>query len=400
MTLRISTAGLHAQGLQGLLKRQQEVARTQNEMVTGNKLTRAAENPAGAAQAQRIDHAVAMLDGFERSATLLEGRLQLQEEALSDTNDLLTRARELAIQGNNAPLSSAERKMIAAEIRHLRSDMIAAANRSDGNGRALFAGRVDGVTPFADVGGSVRYDGDDGRNLHDVAPDLAIADADPGSDVFLRVRTGNGEIRATAGASNTGTGLLQETVITDHAAWPASPLRIEFTAADAYRVLDDGGAVIATGTFAPGDAIAVAGVRTRIAGVPATGDAFTVEPAPVQDVFATLERLADALEMPVTPGAVQARQTNLIGNAIADIATAQDHMLALRASTGARRLALDNAAETRAGQSVTLRENLSQLRDVDYAEATGRLGLQLTAIEAAQRTMLRVQGLSLFDKLG
>jgi len=43
---------------------------------------------------------------------------------------------------------------------------------------------------------------------------------------------------------------------------------------------------------------------------------------------------------------------------------------------------------------------LSHLRDVDYAEAASRLTLQLTALEAAQKTMLRIQGHSLFDKMG
>ena len=135
MTLRISTAALHHQGLQGLLKRQADVARTQQEMVTGSKLLRAADNPTGAAQAQRIDHAVSMLAGFERSAAMLQNRLELQESALSDSSDLLGRVRDLAVQANNATLSPAERKMIAVEIRQLRSDLLAVANREDGSGR-------------------------------------------------------------------------------------------------------------------------------------------------------------------------------------------------------------------------------------------------------------------------
>lgn len=399
MSLRISTAGLHAQGLQGLLKRQAEVARTQQEMVTGNKLVRAADNPAGAAQAQRIDHAVALLDGFERNAALLQNRLQLQESALSDSGDLLGRARDLAVQANNASLSQEDRRMVALEIRALREEMLSVANRQDGSGRALFAGRVDGVRPFTDTAGSVTYAGDDGRNRLEVSPDLPVADTDPGSDVFLRVRTGDGHVRGTALPANTGNVVMQQTSVTDFAAWNGQPLRIEFTAPDAYRVLDAGGAVIATGAYADGGSIAIGGVQARLTGTPGVGDAFTIGPAPTRDVFATLEMLADALDTPAATAAERARQSNLITGALGDISTAQDHMLALRAGTGARLAAIDASDESRAAQNESLRTELSQLRDVDYAEAASRLSLQLTAIEAAQRTMLRVQQLSLFDRL-
>lgn len=399
MSLRISTAGLHAQGLQGLLKRQSEVARTQQEMVTGNKLVRAAQNPAGAAQAQRIDHAVSLLDGFGRNAALLQNRLQLQEGALADTGDLLGRARDLAVQANNASLSQDDRRMVSLEIRKLREQMLSVANREDGSGRALFSGRIDGVKPFTDTAGSVSYAGDDGQNRLEVAPDLPIADADPGSDVFLRVRTGDGHVRGTPAPANAGNAVMQQTSVTDFGAWNRQPLRIEFTAPDAYRVLDAGGTVLTTGTFASGDSISVGGAQAHLTGTPAVGDAFTIEPAPTRDVFATLEMLADALDTPAATAAERARQSNLITGALGDISTAQDHMLALRAGTGARLAAIDTSDESRAAQNESLRTELSQLRDVDYAEAASRLSLQLTAIEAAQRTMLRVQQLSLFDRL-
>lgn len=399
MILRMSTAGLHAQGLNALLKRQQALAHTQQQLVTGSKLNRAADDPSGAAQAQRLDHLVTALDTFGRNAGVLEQRLRLQEQALSDAGSQLIRARELAVQGNNATLSQGDRQALAAEIRQLRAQMLSIANRDDGSGRYLFAGRQDGVMPFAEAAGSVSYAGDDGQNLVDVAPDLALADTDAGSDVFLRMRTGNGEIRGTASPSNTGVAVLQSTDVADHATWPNAPLRLEFTAPNAYRVLDAGGAVLASGSYASGDTIDAAGVRVRLAGVPATGDAFALDPAPTGDIFATLQSLADALDAPSATTTERARQSNAIGAALGDIATAQDHLLAVRAGTGSRLSALDITADTRAAQDESLRATLSSLRDVDYARAATQLSLELTAIQAAQSTMLHVQGLSLFDKL-
>lgn len=396
--MRMSTAGMSNASISAILDHQVQMAKTQQQLTTGNRLTRAADDPAGAAQAQRLDHALGRLDEYGKSAGLLQGRLEAQEAALSDATDYLDRARELTIQANSGTVSPDDRKVIAAEIRHLRASLLDVANRGDGNGRSLFAGQRDGVTPFTEAGGVVIYHGDDGRNRVDVAPEMAVADTDPGSDIFMRTLTGDGVIRGTAGASNTGTGVLQSARVTDSNAWGGRSLSLEFTSPTDWHVMD-GATVVGSGTYAPGDSIDIAGVQTRLTGTPAAGDTFALQPAPRRDVFATLESLADALDAPVTTPAQKATLANALSGALSDVATAQEHFVGVRASTGARLASLDQSADDRAESGITLKSTLSDLRDVDMAEAASRLSLQLTAIEAAQKTMVRVQSLSLFDKL-
>jgi flagellar hook-associated protein 3 FlgL len=397
--MRISTSGLYQQTLSALLSKQRDLAKTQQELASGTRLPRAASDPTAAGQAQRMDHALASLGHFERGANLLGNRLRLQENALQDAGDYLARARELTIQANTASVSPADRRLIAIEIRHIRGEMLAIANRDDGNGRHLFAGQRDGVVPFSDSAGVVAYAGDDGQNRIDVAPDLALADTDPGSEIFMRPRTGDGEVRGTADAANTGTGVLKSTRVSDRAAWAGQSLQLRFDSPTSWSMVDAGGAVLSSGAYAPGDTLTAAGVQVQLTGAPATGDAFDIAPAPRRDVFATLESIADALEAPSDTPATRARQGNALALALGDVATAQDHFLALRAGTGARLNSLDNAASRRGDEDLSLRETLSTLRDVDYAEASTRLNLQMAAIEAAQRTMVRVQSSSLFDKL-
>ena len=406
MTLRVSTSGLHAQGLAALLRHQSQIARTQQQVTTGTRITQAKDDPVAASNAQRLDHVLSMLGEYGRGAAQADNRLRLQEDALADTGSTLSRVRELAIQGNNAPLSDNDRKAIAAEVRQLRDSLIAIANRDDGNGRRLFAGTRDGVVPFVDNAGSVSYTGDDGQNRIDIAPEIAIADTDPGSTVFLRVRTGDGVMRASANSANTGTGVLGSAQIGNPAAWNGRSLSVRFTSATDYEIVDGSGTALVppvAGAWTPGqaipDAAAGLGVQFRITGAPAAGDTFTVERAPTRDVFATLDALADALEAPTTTPADAARRANALASAIGDIATAEDHMLTLRAGTGMRLQELDSAAERRSSEEVTLAGTLSDLRDTDFAEAISRLSLQMTALEAAQKSMLRIQGLSLFDKL-
>ncbi len=406
MTLRLSTQSLYMQGLNSLLSRQSEIARTQQQLSSGVKLTQGKDDPVGMATAQRLDHLKAALTQYDSDALRVDHRLRMQENALTDANDSLTRARELAIQANSGALGPDDRKAIATEVLQLRKNLLDIANRDDGNGRRLFAGTRDGVIPFTDNAGNVTYHGDDGRNAVEVAPDVAIEDGDPGSAVFLRVRTGDGYARGSAGAGNTGSGLLNSAQATDASTWNGDTLTLRFTAPDTYEIVDAGGNPLAppvTGSWTSGSAVPPAssglGVEFSISGSPAAGDTFTVETAPNRDVFATLQAFADALLLPGAAPADNARRVNAFGSAIGDITTAQGHMLSLRSGVGARMNDIDTANDGRSLQSVTLAESLASLRETDYAEAISRLNMQLLALEAAQKTMLQTQGMSLFNKL-
>ncbi len=233
-----------------------------------------------------------------------------------------------------------------------------------------------------------------------VAPGLNLADADPGSALFMRMPTGDGMVRGSAGTANTGSGILQSASVTHHGAWNGTGITVEFTAADSYRVLDGSGNEVATGSWAKGQTISAGGVQLKLDGSPETGDSFSIQRAPEADIFATLQSLADALDAPGSSPADAARRTNALNAGLGDLTSAQEHLIAARASTGARLSALDAAAESRIATGLSLETTLSGLRDVNYAEAASKFTMQLTALEAAQQVTLRIQGLSLFNKIG
>jgi flagellar hook-associated protein 3 FlgL len=60
---------------------------------------------------------------------------------------------------------------------------------------------------------------------------------------------------------------------------------------------------------------------------------------------------------------------------------------------------LAQTADERSAQSLQLKTTLSELRDLDYAEAASRLTQQLTTLQAAQQTFVTVQGSNLFSFL-
>jgi len=66
---------------------------------------------------------------------------------------------------------------------------------------------------------------------------------------------------------------------------------------------------------------------------------------------------------------------------------------------GARLNSIDQQREVNETISFNMQKTLSEVQDLDYAEAISRLVQQEAGLQAAQQTFVRVQGLSLFNFL-
>ncbi len=400
MNYRISTGMMYQQSITTMLAKQAKLAHTQQQLASGQRLVTAKDDPVAAGTAVGLDRAVAELERFGMNASAVQNRLGLQENALTQVGDAMARVNELVIQANNAAMGEDSRKAISTELKAIYAGLLDLANSTDGAGRYLFGGTSDGSAPFALAGGSVIYSGDQTQRQVEVAPDMFVADTLPGSEVFLRLRTGDGRIDGQAAAGNTGTGLLMGFGVTDSTAWDGGTYTLSFGAGDTYQVTDAGGTVVTTGTYAKGESIAFAGVQMRIEGQPANGDSFTLGPAGSRDIFATVQGLITTLDTNPTTDAQRAAMQNDLQAAMRDVATAQSKMIDARASGGAQLSAIDDAAALREANNVTLQGTLSTLRDLDWAEAIGRYQMENTALQAAQTVFMQMQSLSLFKLMG
>ena len=123
-----------------------------------------------------------------------------------------------------------------------------------------------------------------------MAPDTFVKDALPGSEIFLRIRTGDGTLDGAAAAGNTGNGVLTTFGLNSSSGnWNGGSYSLNFTAADQYEVLDSTGTV-GTGTFKAGEDISFEGVSMRIEGAPAAGETASG----TRDVF-SVQGMIDAL---------------------------------------------------------------------------------------------------------
>src|SRR5688572_17666928 len=401
--MRLSTAGLHRNSIDAILEHQYKLAKTQQQITTGKKFQTAAEDPVGAIRGAALDRTLADNEQYARNSNIIESRLKYEEQSMADATALLQSARDLALAGANSTLGLAERRMLANDVRQQLSAMLEVANRDDSNGEFLFAGTRTATRPFSLSSTGIQYNGDLTSRQIRISSTQSLADGHTGADVFMNIAERNGVFRTTNGAANTGTGSIDVGRVVDPTAWVTDNYTLQFTTATDWQVVDDTTpvpTVITSGTgFTPGQSISFNGITVAIAGTPAVNDTFEIQPAQNTDVFAMLEELAVALESssPIAGGG--ADFNNRIGAAIANIDQALERTIGIRSEVGARLSAIDQATSVRESEAVDLQALLSDLRDVDYAQAISQLNQQYAGLQAAQAAYTRVGQMSLFDFL-
>ena len=299
---RISTYLFHQRATASMLDNQSRLSKTQLQLATGKRILTPSDDPAGATKTLDLQRYLETNKQFLSNMGFARARLETQETALASVTDLLQRAGELAVQGNNGTASASDREAIAAEVDQLLGQMLALANTRDSNGEYLFGGlRRDSAAFVQDpVTGAVSYQGDDQQRQIQVSEVRRIADADTGQDIFMDV-TGAG------GAS----------------------------------------------------------------------------------AFDILAKFAADLR---TPGAS-------LSDSIGNIQLAMQQVLDVRARGGARLNALEDLGSINEDLAVTLESQLSEIKDLDYAEAVSRMNRQLLALQASQQSYTRLSQLSLFNYL-
>jgi flagellar hook-associated protein 3 FlgL len=330
--------------------------------------------------------------------------LNLEEQSLADAGIVLQRVRELTLKAANVgTLNDSDRESIAVELSSALEQMQDIANRKDGGGEYLFSGFSTLNQPFAGAAsGNVTYSGDQGARLLQVGATQRIGDSHSGFDVFMQIPGGNGTFDTAVNPANTGSGQIDVGSVIDVAAWVSDNYTVTFTSATAWEVTDTAtptANVVASGTYAAGAAIAFNGVQVSISGAPAAGDTFSINQSRTEDVFKTIDGVIDALRQPANNATANAKLSSALNGSLQQLDQASDHLLGIRAEVGARLSRLDAADSTREDLSLDIETSLSNLRDLDYAEALARLNQQTVGLQAAQLSYSKISQLSLFNYL-
>jgi flagellar hook-associated protein 3 FlgL len=296
------------------------------------------------------------------------------------------------------------------------------ANTRDANGEYLFAGYKSQTQPFVMESGEVKYQGDNNARQVDISPVRKLAVGDPGNAVFGdagvtgALKDGNGTFLAKPNSANTGSGVISAGSVVDQGEWQNA--LVAATGDLSYKVTFDSDGEFTVKAFdsddpsspqdvwdsvvlpedkpfKSGESITFNGISFDIKGTPSDGDEFTIRPSEPQSLFTGVQNIIDALQSPV--GTSTAPVNNAINRGLSELDNALGHVLDTRATVGARLNALEAQDNLNQDQILQLETTISEIRDLDYAEAISRFNLQQVGLQAAQQSYTQVARLSLFD---
>jgi flagellar hook-associated protein 3 FlgL len=283
--------------------------------------------------------------------------------------------------------------------------LLGMANSKDANGYYLFSGYKGNTQPFQRMAdGTVTYVGDDGQRLMQVGASRQIAVSDSGRDIFERNRTGNGTFALGFASGNAGAGIIGGGSVTDITAWTGSSnsYQIAFTSATEYTITNTTtSAVTGPYTYTSGAAITdIPGASFSISGEPAAGDTFTVEPSTEQSIFTTLQNLIDAFSTDLQGNAVAAAEVrSTVSAEMNNLQRILENISTVQASIGSRRSELATLTDVSSSLDLHYQERLSNLRDLDLAEAISQFMQMQMQLEAAQSSFAQTSRLTLFSYL-
>ena len=422
--MRISTTTIYDTGIATMQQQTEKLMRVQQQISTGRRILTPADDPVAAARILEVNQSQSINQQYISNSGAASDSLSLEESTLGSITQLLQSVRDVAVNAGDATLTQSDRASLATQLRGSYQQLLGLANSTDAGGQYLFSGYHGGTRPYSEASpGNVVYGGDQGQRLIQVGASRQIAVSDSGSDVFQRIRTGNGTFATQAAAGNGGSAVIDPGTVLDAQTWKAAANSTGYTikfgvsgGVTTYDIIDkDSGNSLLTGataaasppyprSYSSGSDIDLSqaglpafdlGLRVSIAGAPKDGDSFSVTASKNQDVFKTIDDLANLLQT----SAGGAQLTNGLTVAQGNLDNALENILTVRASVGARMKELDTAKSTGDDRALQYSDTLSRLQDVDYAKAASELTQQQVNLQAAQKSFTMVSGLSLFNYL-
>ncbi|MDL2284695.1 flagellar hook-associated protein FlgL [Oxalobacter sp. OttesenSCG-928-P03] len=416
---RISNNMMYGQNMKRLSTLQAQLNKTQQHISANTRILTPADDPVGAARALDLKQGKSMNTQFASNRGNAQDALNMQESTLNSFVSRLQDVRTLLVAAGNGIYDEESLRVTAEEITAIRDELVGYANTRDAYGNYLFSGNKVAIEPFdMSVTGQVTYQGDDGQLMIQVDAARYMAATNSGSGIFMGIHgmsastvemTRNDltiDVKTT-NADDPDFGVHEYEVIFDGNS-PASTYTLW---RDGVQIDEDGNDVVPSdptinyeysGSTQNKMELEIDGVRFSISGEVSDGDSVKITTGePVRtDVFAYINEAITLLN-----------NTNLKSNddgtnlalgleaLLGNVDSALDQIITAQSSTGTRLKELDALELSGQDKDLQYTESISDIEDLDYYEAISNLYMQQMTLEAAQKTFMMINGMSLFNMM-
>lgn len=422
--MRISTIQAYNNSVSGLQRNYSSVTRTQEQISTGKRILTPADDPVASVRLLQLSQEQALNDQYKSNITAAKNSLTSEEAVLQSVGNVIQRIREIAVEAGNGAQDSSDKNSLATELAQREDELMNLLNSKDASGKYLFSGSQGDTQPFVrNPDGTYTYQGDESQRQVQIASSTFLGISDSGKLLFDSANNVN-RVTTGSGGTNTGTGRISLGLVNDKQAYDGTfPSSVPPAATDGIgiRFLDDKNYEIydlndpaLPGSYTPlktgaiddnpqtNDFIEYAGVKVQIDGKPATGDTFTINRDPSTEKKGLLNVVADlrkALSSATDDQEGNYRIRDATAVAISNLDSVNTQVLSGQGKIGARLNVIDSTETFIDDVKLVNTGVISDLQDLDYAEALSRLSMQSTILQAAQQSYVKISGLSLFNYL-
>ena len=433
--MRISTVTMFDQSMNSMNRQQSDFLKVSQQIASGRRVVNPSDDPQASSRAVGVGQAQAVTQQYTDARISARNSLAQAESVVNSVADGITSAKTLLVQAASDTLSDVDRQSVASELRGIYETLIGQANATDGNGRYLFGGYRDDAPPFARTGGEgvsgTQYIGDTNTREQRIDASRLMPVSDNGQAIFQSVPSGAGYVAraeresepadsstlgvqggyyANAGSVTFNGGPNRVDPNDEHF---GKPFELEFdTDGDgnpvfSVSVIEEDGSrtvIVTDEAYESGKGVSFGGISITLEGTPAEGDQIQLRPAndagANQDLFKTIKDAIDLLELDQEGTAEnRAHFRNTINTAMRELDNNLDNALTVRASMGARLNELDVVDAVAGNRMMNYEQTMSDLVDLDYAQAISEYSLRQVGLQAAQKAFVDVKGMSLFNYL-
>lgn len=160
---------------------QNRLAKLTEQVSSGMRVHDASDDPSAFARAKGLRGVLTGIDQYQRNIGVADDRLSVTDGVMGAMEDLLVRAKEMALAMSNGTVSADQRRILQTEAIALIDEMVSLGNAKLGD-EYLFAGHQTGTEPFAADG---TYAGDSGVRRVEIGEGVTAAINTPGDTLLV-----------------------------------------------------------------------------------------------------------------------------------------------------------------------------------------------------------------------
>ncbi|CAG19322.1 flagellar hook-associated protein FlgL [Photobacterium profundum] len=385
----------HYNAVSNDMNRQQiKVQENQQQLASGKRLLTAGDDPVASIYIQNFDQQNTQIDQSVKSITMARNRLNNEEAAITEVENLLDDAKRKSMMMVNGSLSSDDRVAHKQDMQGIFDSFMNLVNSRDESGNYVFAGTQYSQQPFfRDNNGDVAYVGDSYQRMAKIAPSVDVPINDAGDKLFLEVANPFGDYQPDYALESGSLLLLSQAKNGNDA--DQSEYRVDFSTSSgstSYELYQDG-ALVSTAPFDPHKGIQWNTLQIDLKGEIKNGDSIALNRQENVSVFDAFKRGINLSDSDVSDASATAE----LHQVAEELAQGFKHINRARSEVGTRLQTLDRQEDMHQDFKIVMNEARGTLEDLDYATAVIELNQNMMALQASQQAFAKTKDLNLFN---